>query len=55
MNEGKVRLVAEPENEFDNNAIAVYINDMHVGYIAKNYQHEALALLTNEPRNITVK
>jgi hypothetical protein len=45
---GKVKLVVEPENSFDNKAIAVYINDNHVGYIAKNYQEEALTLVSNE-------
>jgi hypothetical protein len=38
---GKVKFMSEPENSFDNKAIAVYIDDKHVGYIAKNYQEEA--------------
>ena len=38
----KVKLVREPDNKFDKNAVAVWIDDVHVGYIPKN-QNVALA------------
>ena len=32
------QLVREPKNEYDPNAIAVYVDDVHIGYIAKKDQ-----------------
>lgn len=34
-----VRLVAEPTNAFDPNAIAVYIREEHVGYVPRELTH----------------
>lgn len=31
-----VKLVREPENEFDKNAIKVLVNNIHIGYVPKN-------------------
>ena len=31
-----VKLVREPKNVHDGNAIAIYLNDMHVGYVPKD-------------------
>jgi hypothetical protein len=31
----KINLVPEPDNEFDPNAIKVYVGDTHIGYISK--------------------
>ena len=35
----EAKLVHEPENEFDTNAIAVYVDDLKIGYIARKDQH----------------
>lgn len=32
-NKVDIEVVPEPENKFDKNAVAVYANDVHVGYI----------------------
>tara|TARA_X000001382_G_scaffold80607_1_gene56749 strand:+ start:1663 stop:2613 length:951 start_codon:yes stop_codon:yes gene_type:complete len=41
---GYVLLQAEPENEYDSGAVAVYYNDVRVGYVPKkgNYQKQAI-------------
>ena len=46
LNEGDVvDLVREPDNKYDANAVACYVNDVHVGYIpAANNLELALAL-----------
>lgn len=33
-------LVPEPDNEYDPNAIAVYVDDLHIGYIQKKDQNQ---------------
>lgn len=35
-------LVAEPENEFDPNAIALYLNDQRIGYVPRYYAPDIL-------------
>lgn len=40
-----VSLVAEPENEHDRNAIAIYWNDLHIGYVPRRRNREVGALL----------
>jgi hypothetical protein len=46
LNEGdEVQLVREPDNQYDANAVACYVDDVHVGYIpAANNLALALAL-----------
>jgi len=36
----KVRLVAEPDNPYDNEAVAVYFEDKKLGYVPKNRNAE---------------
>lgn len=31
-----VELIAEPDNEYDANAVACYYNDQHVGYLSRD-------------------
>ena len=38
------QLVPEPENEFDANAIAVYVDDMKIGYIPKKNQADVAGI-----------
>ena len=40
-----VSLVAEPQNEHDKNAIAIYWNDLHIGYVPRRRNREVGALL----------
>lgn len=49
-----VRLIEEPENEYDSNAIKVVIDNIHVGYIKKeSCLHIKELIKTNKIRHIT--
>jgi len=39
--ESKVKLKKEPNNKFDKNAIAVYIDKQKIGYVSKDTQKNA--------------
>lgn len=47
----KIVLTAEPDNKFDANAIAVYANDVHIGYVPRTLTSKVSAMLpTHEAR-----
>lgn len=53
FNFGTVRATAtmrlEPENAYDEDAVAVYVEDMKIGYLYEDAQTEALDVLRNDP------
>jgi HIRAN domain len=50
----EVTLVREPENKFDKNAVAVWIDGVHVGYIPKNQNAPLAAMIDHLGKPITV-
>lgn len=49
----KFKLVKEEDNEFDNEAIAIYLDDVKVGYVA-NSVHTS-CYLTSEAKNVQIQ
>jgi len=41
-------LIREPENEYDFNAVAVYYDDIHIGYIAATHNRQIADHLDTE-------
>jgi hypothetical protein len=48
-----VKLVREPKNEYDANAIQVWIDDKLVGYIPKKENHALAASMDKDGEDIT--
>ena len=40
-----VQLVADPDNEYDNTAVACYVDDVHIGFVPKEENGPAFAAL----------
>jgi len=41
----ELRLVLEPENKYDPNAVAIYYKDTHLGYVPRNNNSEISKIL----------
>jgi hypothetical protein len=48
-----VKLIREPTNKYDANAIQVWIDDQHVGYIPKKENVDLAAAMDKDGKDIT--
>ena len=48
VNDGTLRLMTEPNNEYDKNAIKLLVDDQHVGFVSRNDTRQVAPLLENE-------
>lgn len=49
----KFKLVKEEDNEFDKEAIAIYLDDVKVGYVANSVRTSCY--LTSEAKNVQIQ
>ena len=42
----QLQLVADPENEYDDTAVAVYYDDLHIGFIPRGENQQLFKALT---------